>query len=97
MNDATEVIQDLLAAAVRLGLNPTTTVKTSSDGFFGFSLIVPDEVDDMAAVIRIERAGVAKDSKPAESELTESEPEPAPKKRGRPRKAAAEPVQEEQE
>lgn len=89
MNEAAEIIRDLLAAATRLGLDPTTTVKTSSDGIFGFSLIVPDEVDDMAALIRIERTGATKDPEPQE---------PAPKKKGgRPRKAAAEPVVEGQE
>ena len=42
-DEAAPVIRELLAAAQRLGL-PASVVKTSSDGFFGFSLVVPDEV-----------------------------------------------------
>ncbi len=85
-NDAAPVIRELLAAAERLGL-PASVVATSSDGFFGFSLIVPDEVDHMAAAIRIEQQGTPKDPAPQD---------PAPKnKGGRPRKAAAQPVVEE--
>lgn len=80
VNEAAPVILELLAAAARLGL-PAAVVKTSSDGLFGFSLVVPDEVYDMAAQIRIEQ---------------QPEPKPK-NKGGRPRKVAAEPVVEEQE
>lgn len=83
-SEATEVAQQLLRAAADLGLDPTTTVKTSSDGVFGFSFLVPDEVYDRAGYNRV------MDAAPVE--------EPAPKKKGgRPRKAAAEPVVEEDE
>jgi hypothetical protein len=96
MSEAAPVIRELLEAAQRLGLDPSV-VKTSTDGFFGFSLLVPDEVDDMAAQIRIERAATPK--KPEDfGQEPASEPEPAPKKKGgRPRKAAAEPVVEEEQ
>ena len=79
-DEAAPVIRELLAAAQRLGL-PASVVKTSSDGFFGFSLVVPDEVDDMAAQIRIENR---------------PQPEPKPKnKGGRPRKVVESVTEEE--
>jgi hypothetical protein len=88
-SEATEVAQQLLRAAADLGLDPTTTVKTSTDGFFGLSFVVPDEVYDRAGFNRIADAAPAKEPQ---------EPAPKPKnKGGRPRKAAAEPVVEEQE
>lgn len=89
MSEAADQIRKLLAAAQELGLDPTTAVKTSSDGMFGFSLIVPDEVLDRSL-------GVAAD-KPNHPD-SEPEPEEPPKRKGgRPRKAAAEPVVEVQE
>lgn len=100
-NEAAPVIRELLAAAERLGL-PASVVATSSDGIFGFSLIVPDEVGDMAAQIRIEnrKSEPAKKSaakEPAKLELAAEEPvaeEPAKRKPGRPRKATAPAVDE---
>jgi hypothetical protein len=83
-NEAAAVIRELLAAAQELGL-PPSVVRTSSDGLFGFSLIVPDEVHLLAN-------GVTQDDLDAVQE-----PEKPKKKGGRPRKAAAEPVVEEQE
>lgn len=80
--EATEVAQDLLAAAVRLGLDPKV-VRTSSDGLFGLSFEVPDEVYDMSGLIRIERA------KGPDGPLEDPAPEdeaPAPKKRRAARK-----------
>jgi len=80
-NEAAEPIRALLKAAQELGL-PASVVATSSDGLFGFSLIVPDEVHAKAFP---ELAEEVKD-------------EPAPKKKGgRPRKVAVEPVVEEEE
>lgn len=107
-SEATEVARGLLETADYLGL-PASVVKTSSDGVFGFSFLVPDEVEHLWL------HGPA-EPKPAEAEeLTpqpeeteepeanedpgaeESKPEeaPAPKKRGRPKKAAAEPGEQE--
>lgn len=81
-SEATEVARSLLQAARELGLDPTTTVKTSSDGIFGFSFIVPDEVEHRAM-------HTSKDPEPAEAEET-----PKPRnKGGRPRKTIA-PVDE---
>lgn len=82
-NEAAPVIRELLAAAERLGL-PASVVATASDGIYGFSLIVPDEVQDMAAQIRIENRPEPEESAPK-------------KKGGRPRKTAAEPVVEDEE
>jgi hypothetical protein len=91
-NEAAPVIRELLAAAERLGL-PASVVATASDGLFGFSLIVPDAVYDMAGQIRIEQA-----YGPGGPLERTKEPEPKPKnKGGRPRKVAAEPVVEEEE
>jgi hypothetical protein len=87
---ATEIARSLLQAAQELGLDPTTTVKTSSDGVFGLSFVVPDEVYLRAN--GVSRADV-------DEVDAEPEPEPTPKKRGRPKKAAAaatEPVVEEE-
>lgn len=85
-NEAAEPIRALLKAAQELGL-PASVVATSSDGVFGFSLIVPDEVHAKAFP---EREVIWVESDP--------EPEPVPKKKGgRPRKVVAEPVVEEEE
>lgn len=93
MSEAAPVIRELLEAAQRLGLDPSV-VKTSTDGFFGFSLLVPDEVDDMAAQIRIEN----RPQPDPEPDPEPEEPAPVPKKKGgRSRKAAAEPVVEEEQ
>ena len=80
-NEAGPVIRELLAAAEALGL-PASVVATSSDGTFGFSLIVPDEVHEKAF--------------PTAEPEPEPE-EPAPKKKGGRPKKAAEPVVEEEE
>lgn len=90
-DEATEVARQLLRAAAELGLDPTTAVKTSSDGFFGLSFLVSDEVNDRAGFNRVMDQATPKESEP-------EEPAPTPKKKGgRPRKATAEPVVEEQE
>ena len=83
-NEAAEPIRALLKAAQELGL-PASVVATSSDGVFGFSLIVPDEVHAKAFPDLAEEAKVQLDE------------EPPKRKGGRPRKAAAEPVVEVQE
>lgn len=89
MGEAGPVIRELLAAAEQLGL-PPQVVATSTDGVFGFSLIVPDEVYLLANGVT--QADVdAVDAEPVD------EAEPPKKKGGRPRKAAVEPVTEEQE
>lgn len=89
-NEAAPVIRQLLAAAEQLGL-PASVVATSSDGTFGFSLIVPDEVHAKAFPALYAEAKT-------QLEDPEPEPEPAPKKKGgRPRKVVAEPVVEEAE
>lgn len=84
-NEAAPVIRELLAAAERLGL-PASVVATASDGLFGFSLIVPDAVYDMAGLIRIEQF-----------KSNEKEPEPKPKNKGGRPKKTPEPVVEEEE
>lgn len=86
-NEATGVAQALLAAAEEMGLDPSV-VKTSSDGIFGFSFIVPDAVADRTHVM------VAEASRKKETEAEEPMP---PKKRGRPKKVTAEPVVEEEQ
>jgi hypothetical protein len=69
-NEAAPVIRTLLEAAAELGL-PASVVATASDGVFGFSLIVPDEV----------LARTQPKATPADGEAV------APKKKvGRPRK-----------
>lgn len=86
--EATRIARQLLDWAADRGMDPSV-VKTSSDGIFGFSFIVPDELiegykPEMGDVV----------AKPQDPEPEE----PAPKRKGgRPRKAAAEPVVEEQE
>jgi hypothetical protein len=78
--EATEVAQKLLAAAAELGL-PAAVVKTASDGEWGFSFIVPDEVAELAY------HGWGADAAPGPAE--DGEPKPPKRKPGRPRKAAA--------
>lgn len=78
-NDAAPVIRELLAAAEKLGL-PAAVVKTTSDGVFGFSLIVPDEVLELTSQNQVDARG----------DDPEPEPQAKPKnKGGRPKKAAA--------
>lgn len=88
MSEAADLIRALLAEATRLGLDPTTAVKTSSDGTFGFSLIVPDEVAQV----------VLGTPEPADPEPEEPAPKPAKKAAKKTvAKKAAEPVVEEEE
>lgn len=80
--EATEVARKLLAAAEELGL-PATVVRTASDGVWGFSFVVPQEVAD--------RAYHGWDANLGTEEPEASEPapeEPVKRKPGRPRKAA---------
>jgi hypothetical protein len=93
-SEAAPMIRQLLAAAQELGLS-AAVVKTASDGVFGFSLVVPDEVLAKAQAA----PPVSTEDEPEEPVVSnEDEPEePAPKRRGRPRKPTAEPVVEEQE
>lgn len=46
-SEATPVAKSLLEAAEYLGL-PASVVVTTSDGMFGFSFVVPDEVEHVA-------------------------------------------------
>lgn len=79
--EATEVAQKLLAAAERLGL-PANVVQTASDGVWGFSFIVPQEVADKAY------------GAPAvEPEEPQETTEPPKRKPGRPRKVVAETIE----
>lgn len=83
-SEATEVARKLLAAAQMLGF-PASVVATSSDGVFGFSFVVPDEVEQAAM------RGWGADRQP------EPDPEPAPKRKGgRPRKTVASEPEERQ-
>jgi hypothetical protein len=85
--EATEVAQKLLAAAEELGF-PVNSVQTSSDGWFGLSFLVPDEVHALAM-------GVKPEPEP-EAEPEAVEETPAKRKPGRPKKAvASEPEPEE--
>jgi hypothetical protein len=85
---ATEIAQMLLAKAAAAGMDPSV-VATQTDGFWGLSFVIPDEL--MAAPVEAE---VESESE-LEPEL-EVEPE-TPKKRGRPKKSAASEVEPETE
>jgi len=66
--EATKAAQELLALAAAKGY-PPEVVRTQSEGLYGFSFVVPDDL-------------LAKDSEPDPEPEPE---EPAPKKRGRPK------------
>lgn len=76
--EATEVARKLLAAAEELGL-PVSVVATASDGVWGFSFIVPQEVADKAY-------------EPDAQEPQEAA-EPVKRKPGRPRKVVAQTIE----
>lgn len=91
--EATPVARDLLAAAQELGL-PPQVVRTASDGLFGFSFIVPDEVYDRMLRAQEEvsepASGWGADEPEEDGEEEPQEPEaPVKRKPGRPRKTTA--------
>lgn len=108
-NEAAPMIRQLLKAAEELGL-PASVVATSSDGVFGFSLVVPDEVfakaqtvgadgDVVPVVVEVSKEDFDKLATSGKTPVLEVTEEPAVKpknKGGRPRKVVAEPVVEEE-
>lgn len=91
--EATRIAQQLLGWAADRGMDPGV-VKTSSDGLFGFSFVVPDELIEGYTADMGDVVAVPKQVDPAPEEPA---PKPAKKAAKKAVKKAAEPVVEEQE
>jgi hypothetical protein len=81
--EATRAAQELLAKAAAKGYD-ASVVQTQSEGLYGFSFVVPDDLIE------------APDETPDPEPEPDAEPEP-PKRRGRPKKDAKSTTDTEQE